>query len=941
MLSSKAHYISQVLSEVCDYGREHDLLQWHFDVYVFRKVALSRLASGVHNDAGIQLQHWSAEYWVHQQAICMDIVEQLGYPDLFLTISPYEWSLPWPHWLERARGMLGLDPTELPGQETLCLAHLLTQVVKGFVCGKTGGKTWTEHLLADKADPARSNVRCVLARHEFQEGDRRHDGKGRGAMHVHVLIWLRSIRATELHTELCAQLPSHDPEVAALAQRLQRASEAARAPAREESSAWVWDAQLGRWMLLLQYPLAARMAQLRPFFPSLLRVLRCAMDVQWWHGRGALLNYVTGYTTKFKERWDASWALQGESHWTAGDLYSKHWQCAEPQMVMTLAREPMVYTTALTKHFRVPARAEDLPASHSPYCHRCAEHEELSFLQWLRLHREMGSVQAGTFAMRPYQRRDAPDFLLAVGVVYRKITRDVFFWQWMLMNVPHRSQMDLESHRAPRVTDSLRWYAAALQHAPDQWASDDWIKKYLELRGHRKDFVESTSARLAADRWLVEQQLLGELSVHQAPRRVSTALELRGPVFNAEQTAVLRDLESELLQRAPGAFADEALVAVPDAKPRFVTGCPGSGKSFLVAHFASGVLQAGGAVLVTTPAARLGGLYRSKLPDATVATVHKAFGIPVARTEASSWPVSPVLARFQVIIVDETSLLSRSIFEHILRCWMECGCMPVLVFVGDFCQLPPIPTSGSLSGNALASPSWCRVHVAELVQEVRCEDPELVAFLRVARSRQPSREALDIFTDGLVESASLENLVALLQAHPDATILCISRAACSEANAAAMHAFATEDSLLGSVPTWRDDGSLLDMPVFRGMRVAITRNHCEEKGIMNGESATVLALSPAGVCVQMEDGSLQAMAPNVQWVSSGGRDVLRAAFELAPGYATTVFKSQGATLPFVIFWADCRGGPGIGYVACSRVRRREHLRFFGPVLQSHFEPVVA
>ena len=65
----------------------------------------------------------------------MDAVRQYGYPSFFLTISPLEWTFPWPHLLEHIRDMTGKGPTELPCLKTACIAHVLEQLVRGHLCG--------------------------------------------------------------------------------------------------------------------------------------------------------------------------------------------------------------------------------------------------------------------------------------------------------------------------------------------------------------------------------------------------------------------------------------------------------------------------------------------------------------------------------------------------------------------------------------------------------------------------------------------------------------------------------------------------------------------------------------------------------------------------------------------------------------------------------------
>ena len=79
---------------------------------------------------------FSATYWQWQHVFVLDAVEQFGLPDVFITISPFEWSFPFPKWLDDLRLKCGKGPTELAGLETSHIAHILGQVVRGYLCGR-------------------------------------------------------------------------------------------------------------------------------------------------------------------------------------------------------------------------------------------------------------------------------------------------------------------------------------------------------------------------------------------------------------------------------------------------------------------------------------------------------------------------------------------------------------------------------------------------------------------------------------------------------------------------------------------------------------------------------------------------------------------------------------------------------------------------------------
>ena len=51
---------------------------------------------------------------------------------------------------------------------------------------------------------------------------------------------------------------------------------------------------------------------------------------------------------------------------------------------------------------------------------------------------------------------------------------------------------------------------------------------------------------------------------------------------------------------------------------------------------------------------------------------------------------------------------------------------------------------------------------------------------------------------------------------------------------------------------------------------------------------------------------LEALPPTWQWKGRDGRPTLQLGFHLMAGYATTVVKAQGSTLPFTVLLFDSK-----------------------------------
>ena len=98
-LSTKVSFNAKLLSEILDYGLNFELLQFQYDRWLYKTV------SGAINTAhylkcsparSLDTKTFSATYWDWQHHYVLDAVDQFGLSDVFITISPFKWSFPFP-----------------------------------------------------------------------------------------------------------------------------------------------------------------------------------------------------------------------------------------------------------------------------------------------------------------------------------------------------------------------------------------------------------------------------------------------------------------------------------------------------------------------------------------------------------------------------------------------------------------------------------------------------------------------------------------------------------------------------------------------------------------------------------------------------------------------------------------------------------------------------
>lgn len=137
-----------------------------------------------------------------------------------------------------------------------------------------------------------------------------------------------------------------------------------------------------------------------------------------------------------------------------------------------------------------------------------------------------------------------------------------------------------------------------------------------------------------------------------------------------------------------------------------MVGYAGTGKTTLVAEMVRTLHTAGYNIAVTSPTHKANAVIRNMLlnnvglkkEDAIVSTIHSFLGLKLvyekSRQVLKHDPQSKNSnAHVDVLIVDECSMISEEMFQHILdQLWRV---RRAVLFVGDSCQLPPVEAEGT------------------------------------------------------------------------------------------------------------------------------------------------------------------------------------------------------------------------------------------------------
>ena len=190
----------------------------------------------------------------------------------------------------------------------------------------------------------------------------------------------------------------------------------------------------------------------------------------------------------------------------------------------------------------------------------------------------------------------------------------------------------------------------------------------------------------------------------------------------------------------------QALTKMRSGKNIFLTGLPGTGKSYIIRQFIEEQENLGKQVLVCAPtgiaALNIGGV-----------TMHQAFSIPIPAyghyiTELTNSKVKAALAA-DIIIIDEISMCRNDMFEFFGYVMdyvkNQKGQIPQIIVVGDMFQLPPVVPDAEItklkrygfdgSGYCFTSRYWAKFKftVVVLHKVIRQQNKEFIDNLGLLR----------------------------------------------------------------------------------------------------------------------------------------------------------------------------------------------------------------
>ncbi|MBK9324185.1 MAG: AAA family ATPase [Bdellovibrionaceae bacterium] len=367
----------------------------------------------------------------------------------------------------------------------------------------------------------------------------------------------------------------------------------------------------------------------------------------------------------------------------------------------------------------------------------------------------------------------------------------------------------------------------------------------------------------------------------------------------------------------------------------FLTGGAGSGKSYLIRHFMQQLDSKQTPVLASTGAAAvlLGGR-----------TFHSFFGLGImeggvdATIERASKDHRLLnrLKNAEGVIVDEISMIpgsalmtAEAIAKKAKGSKLPWGGLRIIC-VGDFAQLPPVTRTGARDW-AFRNEVWQQsgFHVCQLSHNQRVQDNDFLDILGDVRYGKVTPRVFDFLGQKVRPHVEEDSGIRLFG----------RRDMSEDFNKKKLNEINQEEIVIDSIYIGSEkhiETLMKVAPVPQkltlkiGCRVIFLQNDPQKRWI-NGTRGQVTNIEPDKITIKKDHGrevSVEKVTFSLQ-DAEGNVNATVIQFPLNLAYATTIHKSQGATLDEL--WCDLRSlwEPGQAYVALSRLSAANGLKLVG------------